>query len=268
MTSYRTIGDIGNSALLIGTIIVSACLLFRFPNESYYDKSWLENGFCVSNQDNLWLNSHSLAFYVGVFFTLCVWLLQRNYGKATSPLAMASIQGAAIGIFGHGAGHLYLGMDPAGMDLRFFLDKPLVSGISQCVTFFSFAAIFSGTMALASRQRIGLTAAVATLGFSVLNIPPILNFVYAQGLIYISSSFHLLSLPATLKDNPIYMLYGFFQFPVLVVGILESTRCDDFLKDLGGHALFDGAIGTGVVAMHLFNMHTDSKASSAKAKAR
>jgi hypothetical protein len=238
MTTYRAVGDIGNIALLIGTTIVSACLLFRFPDESYYDQAWLEKGFCVSNEDNVWLNSHSLAFYVGVFFTLCVWLIQRNYGKAVSPLAMAQIRGSMIAIFSHGAGHLYLGRNPAGMDMRFFLDKPLISGIAQCVNFFGFAGIFSGTMALASRQRILLTAAVATLGFSVLDIPPNLNFVYGQGVIYISSSLHFLSLPGELKDNPIYMLYSLFQLPVLVVGILESTRCDDLLKDLGGQGTY------------------------------
>ena len=162
---YRTVGDVGNLALLFGTTIVSACFLFRLPNESYYDKAWLENGFCVSNEDSSWLNSHSLAFYAAVFLSLSAWLVKQNYSRrSTSALAAAHIQGSIFGILSHGAGHLYLGRNPSGMDLRVYQDKPLASIAVVCVSFFTFAGIFDGTMALASRQRILLTAAVAALG--------------------------------------------------------------------------------------------------------
>ena len=262
---YRTVGDVGNLALLFGTTIVSACFLFRLPNESYYDKAWLENGFCVSNEDSSWLNSHSLAFYAAVFLSLSAWLVKQNYSRrSTSALAAAHIQGSIFGILSHGAGHLYLGRTPSGMDLQVYQDKPLASIAVVCVSFFTFAGIFDGTMALASRQRILLTAAVAALGFQALDIPPTLNFVYGQAVIYISSALHFLSLPKEDKANPIYMLYGLFQLPVLVVGFLESTRCEDWLQGFGGHVLFDGAIGTGVVAIHLINTHVDTKATSKK----
>ena len=82
-------------------------------------------------------------------------------------------------------------------------------------------------------------------------------FVYAQAAIYISSSLHMLRLDKQHKETTTYMFYGLLQLPVVGVGILESTKCDSFLKALGGHAAYDGMIGVMILMNIALAVHNN-----------
>eukprot|EP01047_Picozoa_sp_COSAG01_P023846 COSAG01_NODE_1453_length_10258_cov_38.080126_2_plen_277_part_00 len=243
----RQVGDAGNTALFLSTVVVSAMLLFRLPTEAYFDQGWLSTGFCVLNSQDMWTNSHALSFYVDVCITVVIvgmWAMLRH---RLSAVGQAQAWGSIFATFGHGCGHLHYGTDPGGVDLRINPDRPLKSLVNTLVMLFTYATIFGGTMPLASKERIGCTAIISTAFHNILGIRPILTFVYAQAAIYVSSSLHMLCLDKSHKENTTYMMYGLLQLLVVGVGILEATQCESFLKALGGHAVYDGMIGCVVI---------------------
>ena len=65
--TYQKNGDhVRNILLLTGTSIIALCMLHhQRPNKDHFDdnNSWFSNGFCVSNSEIFWWNSHSLFFY-------------------------------------------------------------------------------------------------------------------------------------------------------------------------------------------------------------
>jgi hypothetical protein len=192
LSNAAAVGDAGLVLLLVLTILITACMLYQLPSPEYFDDDWIRHGFCVSNADTTWLNSHSLSFYADVVLALFIARLFANQPKSAPPLQAALLSGAIFGVFGHGLGHLYLGTNTQGMDLRFRPEDIPMSVASILVTVMAFGAIFQGTMPLSSRSRLAMTAVVATAGFTVLDIAPKLNFVYAQAAIYISNALHML----------------------------------------------------------------------------
>ena len=262
-SNAAAVGNAGLVLLLVLTILISACMLYQLPSPEYFDDDWIRHGFCVSNADTTWFNSHSLSFYADVVLALCIARLFANQPKSAPPLQAAMLSGAIFGVFGHGLGHLYLGTNVQRMDLRFRPEDIPTSVASILVTVMAFWAIFQGTMPLSSRSRLAMTAVVATAGFTILDIAPKLNFVYAQAAIYISNSLHMLTLSSQDKSAATYALYPYFQLPVLLVGVLESTACQGFLQPLGGHVLFDSAIGIVTIGIELLSRYLESDRPSA-----
>merc|ERR1719330_69659 len=97
-----------------------------------------------------------------------------------------------------------------------------------------------------------------TLGFTILDVEPKHNFVYAQAGIYINNSIHMLLLAKEHKNTATYALYPFFQFPVLAAGVIESTGCEALLQSLGGHVVFDSVLASGFIFTELSSNYLDS----------
>jgi hypothetical protein len=266
--SNAAVGNAGLVLLLLLTILISACMLYQFPSPDYFDDDWIRHGFCVSNANSNWLNSHSLSCYADVVLALCIARLFANQTKSAPPLQAAILNGAIFGVFGHGLGHLYLGTNAQGMDLRFRPEDIPASTASILVTVMAFGTIFLGTMPLSSRSRLVMTAVVATAGFTILDIAPKLNFVYAQAAIYISAALHMLTLSSQDKSAATYALYPYFQLPVLLVGVMESTACQGFLQPLGGHVIYDSSIGVGTICIELLSRYLESDRSSSAIKSK
>ena len=269
--TYQKNGDVGNILLLTGTSIITGCMLNQWPNKDHFDDNWLSNGFCVSNSDTFWWNSHSLSFYADTVLAIAIGLLYKkriSSGQDFSPVQMSLLSGAIMAVFGHGAGHMYLGMNPTGMDLRIRLDHLAASFASLIVNILGFASIFKGTMPLASTRRLLMAAIVATIGFTFFDIEPKLNFVYAQAAIYIASALNMLVLPQSDKGCAAYMLFPYFQLPVLAVGVIESTGCEAILEKIGGHMIFDVTIAIAVILIDLIStrLERSSKTSNVEGK--
>ena len=249
-SSYSKVGDLGNILLLSLTTLVTVCMLYQFPRKEIFDTNWLRNGFCVSNQESSWLNSHVLSFYANAVLAAMIAYLSFIQPKDASVVQKQLLSGAIMGVLGHGLAHLHLGMSPTGMvDMRFQSDDL----IPTVVSLLGFISIFKGSMPLASMQKLVINALIATAGFTILDIEPKLNFVYAQAVIYIAITTHMLSLSAEHKETAAYMLFPYLNLPVLAVGILESTACESFLGSLGGHAVYDSSIAIGTIMVELFS---------------
>jgi len=266
--SNASVGNAGLVVNLVLTIAITACMLYQLPSPKYFDGNWLKHGFCVSNVDTTWLNSHFLSFYADTILALLIAYLFANQPKSSPPLQAAMLRGQILGVFGHGLGHLYIGTRAQGMDLRFRPEDILTSIISTLVTVMTFGAIFKGTMPLGSRLQLALTAMVATAGFTSLNIPPRLNFVYAQAAIFIFKDLHMLTLSSYDKSAAAYALNPFFELPILLFGVLESTACQGFLQPLGGHAIYDSSIGISTICVEFLSRYIESNRSSSTAKTK
>ncbi|CAB9527042.1 expressed unknown protein [Seminavis robusta] len=245
---FEVLGDVCNTLLFVITAVVSYCMLYRFPDESFFDQSWLDNGFCVSSPDSKIWNSHILSFYSDTLMSLALaasyYRMYYNAAVAMEPdLQRALLAGASQGVFFHGLGHFYYGtMDATGWDLTWSNRRITQSIISHAVTIAGLSGIFTGTLALASFPRILLTAIVGTAGLTLLQVPPTMNFVYLQAIIYLTSALHMLSLNTRNKQTPAYPVYPLLQFPILAVGVMECMACQTILAPLGGHLVFDTTI--------------------------
>ena len=142
-----------------------------------------------------------------------------------------------------------------GMDLRWNPSEDLARSVaSTVVTVGTFFSIFNSTMPFASMKQLILTSVIATAGFTVMDLEPKLNFVYAQAAVYVFTALHmLLRLNMVHKGSKIYAMYPYFQLIVLFVGILEATQCTAFLASLGGHMVFDSSIAIGAISMQLLS---------------
>ena len=231
--TYQKNGDVGNILLLTGTSIITLCMLNQRPNKDHFDDNWFSNGFCVSNSDTFWWNSDSLFFYADTGLAIAFGLLykkRRSSGQDFSPVHMSLLSGAIVAVFGHGAAHMFF------------------------VNILGFASIFKGTMPLASTGRLFMAAIVPTIGFTFFDIEPKLNFVYAQAAIYIASALNMLVLPQSDKGCAAYMLFPYFQLPVLAVGFIESTGCEAILEKIGGHhMIFDFTSAIAVILIDLIS---------------
>ena len=266
-SSNAAIGNAGLVLLLVLTSLITTCMLYQLPSPDYFDKDWISDGFCVTNADTKWSNSHSLSFYADVVLGLFIAYMFANQPKSAPPLQSAMLHGAIFGVFGHGLGHLYLSTNAKGMDLRFRPQEDRMASVAgTLVTVFAFGAIFQGTMPLSSRARLIMTAVIATAGFTILDIPPKLNFVYAQAAIYISNALHMLTLSSENKSAATFALYPYFQLPVLFVGVLESTACHGFLQKYGGHVIFDSSIAIGIICIELLSRYLETGRSRVAAK--
>jgi hypothetical protein len=123
-------------------------------------------------------------------------------------------------------------------------------------------------MALASFQRILFASLAGTIGLTLLNVPPTLNFVYIQAIIYFCSAAHMLSIDSKQKQSAAYLVYPLLQFPVLAVGVLESTVCQQLLAPLGGHVLFDTAISMGFLIGPMLTTYLEKTVTASKTETK
>ena len=259
---FFLIGSLGNILLLTGTIISSSILFFKLPNKASFDKSWLKVGFCVSNPDTKWDNSHAWSFYVDCFFSLILAYIYCKYGrgkdKKLSTFCASMIFGNIFGTLGHGIGHLLLSRYPHGLDLLWHSDAPLKSIFNQIILFITFTSLSNGAQPSASKKTVLIVGVSMCALYNVCQVPPTLTFTYTQACIYIlSASWNLFFLDTKHKENMLFMLTNMTQLPVLVIGLMEAFACESFLKALGGHAWYDGAIAFSLVFCSSLEIRTN-----------
>ena len=261
----QLLGNVGNTLLLVLTSIITVCMLYQWPSADRFDSNWLSNGFCVSNAETFLLNSHSLSFYADTLLAAIIGYLYLTQDKKTTPpLQEAMLGGAVTAVFGHGLGHLYLGLDPTGMDLRLNPEDVPGSMPKTIVNLLAFTAIFKGTMPMATFETLTITALLASAGITLLDAQPKLNFVYAQAAIYVSSAIYMLLLDPKYKSEASYRFYPWMQLPILLVGMTESIFCQRVLEPIGGHVIFDTTIAGGIIAIELMSRPSDGASKKVK----
>ena len=88
-----------------------------------FSKSFVRDGFCVSNQDkSVYVQSHAMCFYGDTVWAIVIWILTSMCSKGMEEASLKSIKNQIIGVFGHGCAHMFIGISLR--DYEIDLTKP------------------------------------------------------------------------------------------------------------------------------------------------
>jgi hypothetical protein len=245
-TLSHRVGDIANIISLTITFAFTAAI--TASPARIFSAQYLRDGFCVSNPESPYFNSHALCFYVDTLATLaCAGLLW--YHGFDDP-RLSRVRESFLGIFGHGLGHLALsaaGDGVSGATVSF--SALLVAGIFV----FWFAFFHSLTKSMLFNAALSVVNTIA-LGY----IPRVFGFTYVQTVLMAAFVFRDL-LTASRKDA----FYGAWSVcvnvPVVIFGWMEGMFCEPFLVMYGGHLFYDAIIPTSMLAFSAISLASPRK---------
>ena len=247
---WRASGNIAHILVLINAIgfMVSVLLFNETP---YFDGTWLEEGFCVSNKETPHLNSHSLSFYVDAVTSVLLFLAYRKYNGVLSEQCMNHIYLNIAGVLMHGLAHLNIAY--AGnaveqnaaqqMSIQERYEEDPTKFIIQTLTLLGFwVGLLRASMPEVSMKYVlPMSLFVGSLPTQFL-VKAEFGFTYVQTVLLLAASFNQLNLPIE-KKGYVYSTFAIVvSLPVGLVGWLESQTCGDFMIQYGGHVFYDGGI--------------------------
>ena len=262
---HAKVGDISHYINLTSTILFFGFVFTLIENETsnFFDKQWKQDGFCVTNIDILYWNSHDLCLYfdtIATFVLAIVYymLYQTNGMKSANELMYSGIPGVLFHGFGHGgiAYGLREGTDgiTATGDATIFdalrekTTQELVLGQLQ---FFAFwFMLLQASMPNFTYVKVlpfAILSQLFTICFSAK-----FGFTIVQTILLIAFSINQLARPKIEKDYA-YSLYPMVVgIPLTVVGWMESTQCTKFVRDLlYGHLIYDAYIPISMLIFYI-----------------
>ena len=158
-------------------IIVALCLAFLmsvvlhdFGLLNDFSRSYLQDGFCVSNSESLLWSSHAISFYANTLTALgMAFLVCHARRTGLGEPAIAPLMKNSLSLFGHGIGHLFLAVHTSSGSSSTSTSSGSGSGAileedSPVARFIMFVAFFPVWFAFMTDRRRSL---VATLGFTL-----------------------------------------------------------------------------------------------------
>jgi len=235
---------------------------------SIFDESWRRDGFCVSNSQLLYWNSHDVCLYFDVAAGLCLatlyyWMTQLAQRRQKSPSNDNNgmdgpnevLLSNCVGIVAHGVAHgaiavrmragtitpETMAMTPYEklLEMTTFRDRAL-DVLPDAV--FWIALLKAGSPNLKNYQVLAMAA--ACLYANTVYVPRLFGFTFVQLALMVAFAINQLMRPIEQKKTWHYASYPVMVgFPLTVVGWIESTQCDKFVKDrLYGHLVYDAYI--------------------------
>ncbi|KAL7563942.1 hypothetical protein ACA910_017557 [Epithemia clementina (nom. ined.)] len=249
---HAVIGDWAHVATVASTVAFALMVtkFARDERDTLFDKEWKENGFCITNPEVPYWNSHDLCLYVdtasAILLALVYFALHKTPGLEQANELLAP---AMMGIFAHGVGHGYISFELRGnMGTRTGDNDKTGDGSVQDLTpseiilrFLPGVAFWLCLIKPAAPNfdliPVAALAAAAQLGFMA--IPSYFGFTYVQTLLLFIFSLNQLARKRDEKDFT-YAVYAMLGPAVTLVGWMESTKCTAFVKDkLYGHLVYD-----------------------------
>jgi hypothetical protein len=275
----RLVGNAAHILTLISTgmFAVTAGNLMHDPTSTFFDEVWQKDGFCVTNRDVPYLNSHDMCLYVDTVLAVLCGLLymkwQKDPGMEDANLIFKlGIPGIVFHGFGHGAiakgmrdGVVVENGQALGIEL---LNEMQPHQLSQLVLLgISFwYALSKASMPAVNNTVVVFLATGAAL--RQLYVPQEFGFTYVQTVLLFQFSINQLARPSTEK-NFAYCLYPILVgLPLTFVGWMESTMCSSFVKDyLYGHLVYDAYIPISMMAWYII-VHSRGQRSVKKVKSQ
>lgn len=260
--NYVRLGDTAHWLTIASTIIYAASVVGAY-HSSLFDPEWRKNGFCVTNEDRPFWNSHDMCFYVDTLATGLLFLVYWNL-KSTPGLSAANdhMKIGLPGIIGHGIGHGAIAaamrdMDREEMDVmstqygRFMEARTAWEMLMQILP----GLIFWLTLLKASMSHSSnITVAAASVAAFVANlfVQGRFGFTFVQTILLLAFSANQLNRPKAEKDFSYAMYPLVVALPLTIVGWIESTQCSIFVRDyFYGHVIYDGFIPASVLVWYL-----------------
>jgi len=80
-SSFSTkLGDLANGVILAVSLLYAATVIYftQQPDQSFFDETWKQDGFCIQNKDVPYWSSFDKCLYVDAFFSaVLAWMWYR-----------------------------------------------------------------------------------------------------------------------------------------------------------------------------------------------
>lgn len=249
--NYSTLGDLTHVAVLFSSLSFAWLAVTRYydPQDTLFDPEWKAEGFCVTNKNVPYLNSHDMCFYLDSILGLVlggVYLALRSQKgmQQANALLLTNIPG----VIAHGLGHAGIGKsyrDGAQEEHDMRALTPLES--AEHVYQLSLLLLFWMGMTKAcftNRHNIGV--AMIALGITVVHslaVPNAYGFTFVQTVLLLMFSVDQLLQDAHKKGLEYFTYPLMVGFPLTLVAWMESTQCSNFVREyLYGHLVYDAYI--------------------------
>lgn len=268
-TNWQKIGDLTHFFCLANTALFACAVVLYNETDLVFDPSWRQDGFCVSNKDIPFWNSHDLSLYAdtvgAAVLGLLYFLLNDTPGME---IANEFVKVNTVGIFAHGVGH--------GTVSKAMRDDKAatISGDSTAPNDFQFAVFFplfcfwigllKASMPKKSFKIITPMALIANVMLALL--PPQYNFTFVQTVLVFAFSLDQVMRPVEDKTAQ-YALYPLIVgCPLSMIAWIETTQCSKFVMGLGGHLIYDGYIVISSIFFYLLCLQRCAKSKNTKIK--
>lgn len=250
--NFATLGDLTHLSVLLLSLSFAFLAVTRYsdPSDTLFDADWKKEGFCVTNKDVPFYNSHDLCFYVdsvlGVLLGIVCLLLRQQPGmEEANKLLLVNVPG----ILAHGLGHAGIGASYRDgtleeNDIRGLTPLESAEHLYQL----SFLLVFWLGMTKAcfaswkSIPGIVLLAVTITV-FHSLAVPNAFGFTFVQTILLLLFSSDQMMQDRSSKGLEYFTYPLMMGLPLTLVGWMESMYCTSFVKDkLYGHLAYDAYI--------------------------
>jgi hypothetical protein len=263
-----TIASTLGFALLAGTFM-------RDPSFTFFDAQWKQEGFCITNRDVPYWNSHDMCLYVDTAMALLSALLFLAWRKdpgmeSANVIFQANIPGILLHGIAHGALSKAIREGTVNLDdghkypIEIAMEKnqtplEMATALLPLVAFWFFLS--KASMPQVANKYIVLASTLAVL--RQLWTPNDFGFTYVQTILLLQFSINQLARPKEEKDDLGYFLYpAIVGLPLTLVGWMESTMCSTMVKDfLYGHLAYDAYLPLAVMTWYAI-VHGQAAASA------
>ena len=257
------IGDYTHGLVLV----LQFGFLYSMTSKDLFSKSFIEDGFCVSNKHSHYLyQSHALSFYSDTIFSIILFYMYKNIRVESDIIVnnklLEPIQASVYAIFFHGLGHLNL------VFASKFISKTPSWYISAVKTYYKLISMlvlyyfwyFLVKVAYLNgnifRWRISAIIHTILITFAV---PFNYSFAYVQTSLMLTASLSELNSD---NKNIFYDIKAIIvHLPVTIIGWIEAVHCDNFIEKYGGHLIYDTTIPLSMITYHsvLYFMYNKNK---------
>ncbi len=252
----------------------------RDPDSTFFDSQWKQEGFCITNRDVPFWNSHDMCLYVDTAMALLASLMFLAWRKDPGmERANVIFQSGVPGILLHGFGHGTLGKairegtmnidEGRKLVIETILEKvdgPLHVAASMIPLLAFWFFLSKASMPQLPNVYIVVAAILAVL--RQLWTSNDFGFTYVQTILMLQFSINQLARPKEEKD------FGYLLYPVIVglpltmIGWMESTMCSTMVRDfLYGHLAYDAYIPIAMMTWYAI-VHSQTTGTSSGIKAK
>lgn len=237
-------------------IFLQFIFLYGMFSNNIFSKSFIEDGFCISNKDKHFLyQSHALSFYSDTFFAGILYLMYKylkvHDDELNNAKLLKPIKENINAILLHGFGHLNYALRPrpAGQVAYYYTFDTKPKRIMSILVMYNFwfylikAAYLNGT---AHAVRGAALTNTILLNFF---ISKSYSFTYVQTILMLIAS--ISELNSTDKDEYYNIKSVIVHLPLTFVGLIEAIYCDSFIKKYGGHLIYDSTIPISLIIYHM-----------------
>mmetsp|Transcript_8059 Transcript_8059/g.11610 ORF Transcript_8059/g.11610 Transcript_8059/m.11610 type:complete len:296 (-) Transcript_8059:544-1431(-) len=273
INNSKQIGNMAHIAILANTAIFACAVVLNSKKGSVlFDDIWIPDGFCVSNKDVPYWNSHDLCLYfdtIGSIVTGILYLMLKDV-PGMGP-ANDLVKFNVFGIFAHGLAHGSISQairDGTLPENTSALLDEMANDWTALEAFKRLAPLLIFWMGLlkasmpATSLKIITPLTVVTTILNML-VPAQFAFTFVQTILLFAFSLNQLMRPLEEKTVAYARYPLYVGLPLSFIGWLESTQCENFVIKYGGHLLYDAYIPLAMITFYVV-CYMDAKTQAEK----